>query len=200
MDVESGSSGQVVDPMTLLTVGHGEASQAQLTELLVDAGVGLVVDVRRFPGRRRHPHVAQAEIEQWLPASGVEYRWEPRLGGRRRAPREDEDSDPWWPVEAFRAYAAHTRTQEFQAAVVDLLADISIHRDDRVTIMCSESLWWRCHRRLVADVMELLHQVPVHHLSHDGKLTEHPPATGRASTPTSCVTTYPTHRTERVAV
>lgn len=162
----------------LLTAGHGEASQTRLTDLLVGAGVGLVVDVRRFPGSRRHPHVAQAELEQWLPASGVAYRWEPRLGGRRRVLREEEGSDPWWQVEAFRAYAAHTRTQEFQAAVVDLLADVATRRDDRVAIMCSESLWWRCHRRLIADVVALLHQVPVHHLGHDGKLTEHAPAAG----------------------
>lgn len=179
INVEADSSGQEVDPGTaLLTVGHGEASQARLTDLLVDAGVGLVVDVRRFPGSRRHPHVARAELEQWLPVSGVEYRWEPRLGGRRRVGREDEGADPWWQVEAFRAYAAHTRTQEFQAAVADLLADVSRRRDDRVVIMRSESLWWRCHRRLIADVLLLLHQVSVHHLGHDGKLTEHVPAAG----------------------
>jgi uncharacterized protein (DUF488 family) len=163
---------------TLLTVGHGEATQKQLTDLLVDAGVSLVVDVRRFPGSRRHPHVARSEIEQWLPASGVRYRWEPRLGGRRRAPRDDEGADPWWRVEAFRAYAAHTRTEEFRDAVGDLLVDVSGLSDHSVAVMCSESLWWRCHRRLIADVAVLLDQVPVRHLGHDGKLTDHVPAAG----------------------
>ncbi|MFC7359835.1 DUF488 domain-containing protein [Nocardioides astragali] len=126
---------------TLLTLGHGEASQSRLVELLVSAGVGLVVDVRRFPGSRRHAHMAQDELEQWMPASGIAYRWEPRLGGRRRVPRDAAGSDPWWQVEAFRGYAAHTRTEEFGAAVVDLLAHVSTRRDDRVAIMCSESLW-----------------------------------------------------------
>ncbi|QNN54021.1 DUF488 family protein [Nocardioides mesophilus] len=164
---------------TLLTVGHGEATQTQLTDLLAGAGVGLVVDVRRFPGSRRHPHFARAEMEQWLPASGIGYRWEPRLGGRRRVPRDDADadSDPWWRVAAFRAYAAHTRTPEFRAATGDLLADVS-GREDRVAIMCSESLWWRCHRRLIADAAVLLDHVSVRHLGHDGKLTDHVPAAG----------------------
>jgi uncharacterized protein (DUF488 family) len=163
---------------SLLTFGHGEASQPQLIELLRGAGVGLVVDVRRFPGSRRHPHVAQEQIQQWLPAAGVDYRWEPRLGGRRRVPPDDEGSDPWWQVEAFRAYAAHTRTQEFVAATHELSADISTRAEQRVAIMCSESLWWRCHRRLIADVMVLLHETPVQHLGHDGKLTTHIPSAG----------------------
>ena len=163
---------------TLLTVGHGEATQTQLTDLLSGAGVSLVVDVRRFPGSRRHPHLARAEIEQWLPASGIHYRWEPRLGGRRRLLRDDAGSDLWWQVEAFRAYAAHTRTQEFRAATGDLLVDVSRCRDTSVAVMCSESLWWRCHRRLIADVAVLLNHLSVRHLGHDGKLTDHVPAAG----------------------
>jgi uncharacterized protein (DUF488 family) len=163
---------------SLLTVGHGEASQQRLVDLLTDADVSLVVDVRRFPGSRRHPHVARAEMEQWLPRSGVDYRWEPRLGGRRRLERDDDGSDSWWRVEAFRAYAAYTRTEEFRAGIDELLGDLETRPDHRVAIMCSESLWWRCHRRLVADVMVLVHRVPVQHLGHDGKITEHVPAAG----------------------
>ena len=158
---------------TLLTFGHGEASQSQLMKLLSAAEVGLVVDVRRFPGSRRHPHVAQEEIQQWLPAGGVDYRWEQRLGGRRRVPRDNKGSDPWWQVEAFRAYASHTRTEEFVAATHDLIADVSARPEQRVALMCSESLWWRCHRRLIADVMVLLCEEHVRHLGHDGKLTDH---------------------------
>jgi uncharacterized protein (DUF488 family) len=163
---------------TLLTFGHGEASRSQLMRLLGDAEVGVVVDVRRFPGSRRHPHVAQEQIQHWLPAGGIAYEWEQRLGGRRRVPPDDAGSDPWWRVEAFRAYAAHTRTDEFGAAIRDLLADVSASPEQRVAVMCSESLWWRCHRRLIADVVVLLHHTPVHHLGHDGKLTAHVPAAG----------------------
>jgi uncharacterized protein (DUF488 family) len=159
----------------LLTVGHGTATQDQLRDLLQGAGVGLLVDVRRFPGSRRHPHVARPELEQWLPGAGIRYRWEPRLGGRRTVPAEASAADPWWTVEAFRAYAAHTRTPEFRSAIADVLSGTATAS---TALMCSESLWWRCHRRLIADVLVLLHDVDVQHLGHDGRLTEHVPAAG----------------------
>ncbi len=142
----------------------------------------LIVDVRRFPGSRRNPHFARNELEQWLPAAGVGYRWEPRLGGRRRVPAEERDADPWWRVEAFAAYAAHTRTEEFGAGMADLLAGVAA-MPGQIAVMCSESLWWRCHRRLVADVAVLLHDVSVGHLGHDAKLTDHVPAAGARVTP-----------------
>jgi len=166
----------------LLTVGHGDATQEQLTSLLTGAQVRLIVDVRRFPGSRRNPHFARNELEQWLPAAGISHRWEPRLGGRRRVPAEERDADPWWRVEAFAAYAAYTRTEDFGAGMADLLADVAA-MPGQVAVMCSESLWWRCHRRLVADVAVLLHDVSVSHLAHDAKLTDHVPAAGARVTP-----------------
>jgi uncharacterized protein (DUF488 family) len=141
------------------------------------AEVRLLVDVRRFPGSRRNPHVARDELERWLPEAAVSYRWEQRLGGRRRVPSEEKGADPWWRVEAFAAYAAYTRTQEFADGMADLLADVGA-MPGRVVVMCSESLWWRCHRRLVSDVAVLLHGLSVSHLGHDGKLTPHVPAAG----------------------
>lgn len=75
----------------------------------------------------------------------------------------------------FRAYAAHTRTAEFGAALDQVLAEVS---ERPVAVMCSESVWWRCHRRLIADVATLGHDVPVHHLMPDGRLTRHRPADG----------------------
>ena len=163
---------------SLLTFGHGTATREQLTELLLGADVRLVVDVRRFPGSRRHPHVATDELTQWLPAAGIDYRWEPRLGGRRRVPPEEPDNDPWWRVEAFRAYAAYTRTDEFRAAMAELLTQLGSLGGRGMAIMCSESLWWRCHRRLISDVAVLLHQQPVQHLGHDGRRTDHVPSAG----------------------
>lgn len=112
-----------MDPTpTLLTFGHGTADQEQIAALLGGARVRWVVDVRRFPGSRRHPHVATDELARWLPDRGIGYRWEPRLGGRRQVPPDEVGADPWWRVEAFRGYAAHTRTDEFRAAIDDLLA------------------------------------------------------------------------------
>jgi uncharacterized protein (DUF488 family) len=164
-----------------LTFGHGTADQERIGTLLEAAGVGVVVDVRRFPGSRRHPHVATAELARWLPERGIGYRWEPRLGGRRRL--EDPPSDPWWRVEAFRAYAAHTRTEEFGAALDEVRVAALADPARPVALMCSESLWWRCHRRLIADVLVLLHDTPVAHLGHDGRLTPHVPAAGARVTP-----------------
>ena len=171
----------------LLTVGHGTADQGELLSLLANADVRSVVDVRRFPGSRRHPHVATDELARWLPAHDIRYRWEPRLGGRRRLPPGDADRDPWWRVEAFRAYAAHTRTEEFAAALAEVRDAVGAEPAERLAVMCSESLWWRCHRRLIADALVLLHQVPVGHLGHDGGITGHVPAAGARVTPAGLV-------------
>lgn len=160
----------------LLTVGHGTMSQEDLTELLQAAGVGTLVDVRRFPGSRRHPHVARDAMEGWVPSVGISYLWMPALGGRRRLPGSDVESvDTWWRVEAFRAYAAYARSEEFHDALDDVLGRAAA---SRVAVMCSEAVWWRCHRRIISDVAVLLHDVPVLHLAHSGKLTPHPPAAG----------------------
>jgi uncharacterized protein (DUF488 family) len=167
----------------LLTFGHGTATEKELVDLLDGAGVGLVVDVRRFPGSRRNPHVATVELQRWLPAAGIAYRWEPRLGGRRRVPPGTDEVDSWWEVDAFRAYAAHTRTPEFRDALGELLAQAG----PRTAVMCSESVWWRCHRRLIADVVVLLHHRPVLHLGHGGQLAEHRPAVGARVTPDGLV-------------
>ena len=160
----------------LLTVGHGNASQHELADLLAGAGVRRLVDVRRFPGSRRHPQFGTDVMAAWLADAGVDYRWEERLGGRRRLDPDDADADPWWRVRSFRAYAAHTRSAEFRAALGDLLG--ALDGPGETAVMCSESLWWRCHRRLIADVAVLLHDVEVLHLAHDGRLSPHPVADG----------------------
>jgi uncharacterized protein (DUF488 family) len=137
----------------LLTVGHGRLDEEGLGALLRDASVELLVDVRRFPGSRANPAVGRDALPAWLPGIGIDYRWEERLGGRRKLPVGD-DEDPWWQVEAFRAYAAHSRTEEFGEAMGALLDEVAARR---VAVMCSESVWWRCHRRVVADVAVLAH-------------------------------------------
>jgi uncharacterized protein (DUF488 family) len=159
----------------LLTVGHGRLDRPGLAALLTGAGVGLVVDVRRFPGSRRRPDLHRDALAQWLPEEGVAYRWEERLGGRRRVPADADEPDTWWRVEAFRAYAAHTRTPEFRDAL-DALLDTAA--GVRTAVMCSESVWWRCHRRLIADVVLLAGRMPVRHLMPDGRLDAHRAAEG----------------------
>ncbi len=159
----------------LLTVGHGTLELADLVGLLRSARVDLLVDVRRYPASRRHPHLAGLALATILPTAGVAYLWEERLGGRRHLPSGEPTLDPWWTAEAFRGYAAHTRTTEFQAALDELL---HLKASARLAIMCSESVWWRCHRRLIADVALARHQVPVWHLMPQGRAMAHRLAAG----------------------
>ena len=154
--------------MVLLTVGHGTASVEELSARLTGAGVQLLVDVRRFPGSRRHPHLSREALEQWLPVS---YRWEERLGGRRPLPPDSPDVA--MRNTSFRGYASWMRTPAFDAALREVLA-----QPRRTAVMCSESVWWRCHRRMVADAAVLLHGVEVQHLMPDGRMTPHPPTDG----------------------
>jgi uncharacterized protein (DUF488 family) len=168
----------------LLTVGHGRLSQDALGALLTGAGVERLVDVRRFPGSRAHPHVAADALAAWLPPLGVAYGSEPRLGGRRRLAPDEASADPWWTVEAFRAYAAHTRTPEFTEALAAVLQDAATAS---VAVLCSETVWWRCHRRLVADVVALVHELPVHHLMPGGRTSPHRPSEGARRTPDGLV-------------
>ncbi|MGH3487308.1 MAG: DUF488 family protein [Actinopolymorphaceae bacterium] len=156
--------------MEILTVGHGTASAAGLAALLRTAGVRLLVDIRTAPGSRRNPQVARSALEEWLPEHGIDYRWERRLGGWRKAPADSPDVA--LQQRAFAGYAAHMRTAEFAAAVDALLAGAA---DRRTTVMCAESVWWRCHRRLLADHLVLVRDVHVRHLFHDGRLEAHRP-------------------------
>ena len=156
----------------LLTFGHGRLLRAQLGGLVSDAGIELVVDVRRFPGSRTNKAAARGAVPDLLAELGIGYRWDERLGGRRHLTAAEDEASPdtWWRVEAFRAYAAWTRSAGFRAAILDLLADV---RRSRTAVMCSEAVWWRCHRRIIADVVLLGHEVPVSHLLHTGRLAPH---------------------------
>jgi uncharacterized protein (DUF488 family) len=158
--------------MTLWTVGHGTASQEDFGALLQAAGIRTVVDIRIAPGSRRHPQFMRDALESWLPGYGVAYLWEKHLGGRRKA--ASDSPDVVWRNDAFRGYAGWMRSPEFLAALDDVLA----LTQEPTTVMCSESVWWRCHRRLVADAATLLRQTQVLHLMHDGRQAVHTPTDG----------------------
>jgi uncharacterized protein (DUF488 family) len=152
----------------LTTVGHGTLGADEFTGLVASAGVEEVVDVRSFPGSRRHPHFAREQMQEWLPPSGVAYRWEKPLGGfRKPAPGSPNIA---LRNAAFRGYADHMRSREFVDALDRLVADAS---HQAVAVMCSESLWWRCHRRLLADALVLGRGVAVRHLLHGGRTEPH---------------------------
>lgn len=155
---------------SLRTVGHSTADAAPFAELLGRTGVELLVDVRSFPGSRKFPHFGREQLQTWLPAAGVEYRWESRLGGRRKKIFADSAHTALRDA-SFRNYADYmTSDPAFEIALDEVLAEA----DQRVTaIMCSEAVYWRCHRRLVCDAAVLLRHADVLHIGHDGRLTPH---------------------------
>ena len=162
----------------LLTIGHGTATESELAGLLLGAGVELVVDVRSVPASRRNPQFSRAQLEVWMPAAGFGYRWEPYLGGFRR--RVEDSPNVALRHPSFRAYADYMATAPFRQALTRLLGEAS---RTVVAIMCAESLWWRCHRRLIADAATLLFGADVLHLGHDGRLQVHRLTDGVRSQP-----------------
>lgn len=155
-------------PVRLLSVGHGTLGAGALAHLLTEAGVAGVVDIRTAPGSRRYPHFAKDQLAGWLPEAGIDYRWEQALGGWRRARPDSGHTSLRHP--SFRGYADYMESSGFSAALDRVLEEAA----GRTTaVMCSETLWWRCHRRLVADAAVLARGVEVHHLGHDGRLTQH---------------------------
>lgn len=127
-----------------------------------------VVDIRTAPGSRRHPHFARDRLAAWLPEAGIDYRWEPHLGGWRRARPDSVHTALRHP--SFRGYADYMESAEFATALDRVLAD-AVRRP--TVVMCSETLWWRCHRRLVADAAVLTRGAEVAHLGHDRRLSPH---------------------------
>jgi uncharacterized protein (DUF488 family) len=155
---------------TLRTIGHGTLAADTLASLLDGAGVACLVDVRSFPGSRHNPQFGRAEMEHWVPEAGLGYLWMPDLGGRRRSTGSSRHVA--LRNDAFRAYADHMETPEFLTGVEALLA---LATAEQTAVMCSESVWWRCHRRLLADYLVLVRAITVVHLMHDGRATPHVP-------------------------
>jgi uncharacterized protein (DUF488 family) len=144
---------------TIWTIGHSTREAATFTDVLQAYGIELVVDVRRYPGSRRLPQFTSDALAATLAnargassdAGGIAYHWVPQLGGRRRP--SPESVNVGWRHPAFRAYADHVASEEFAEGLFELLM---LAPALRTAIMCSEVLWWRCHRRIIADVLTSL--------------------------------------------
>jgi uncharacterized protein (DUF488 family) len=152
----------------VLTFGHGVLTAEALGSLLRAAGIGRLVDVRRFPGSRRHPHTNRGALAAWLPDLGIDYRWAEALGGRRSGNAQSPNTG--LRNASFRAYADHMATPEFRAASGRLVTESA---GTCTAVLCSESLWWRCHRRLIADHLVLIAGLEVGHLLHTGEVVPH---------------------------
>lgn len=133
------------------TIGHGTRDTEELGELLRTAGVETLIDVRRHPGGRRQPHLSRERLAVDLPQRGFAYEWwGDELGGRRTADAATLATSTWRNA-AFAAYDAYMRTPPFRSALdaIEARAD----GGESLAIMCAETVWWRCHRRLIADAL-----------------------------------------------
>ncbi|MDI9239733.1 DUF488 domain-containing protein [Lysobacter sp. LF1] len=153
---------------TVWTVGHSTREWQDFVDLLAQAGVEALADVRRYPASRRHPQFTAANMAQALPRAGLEYRPMPALGGRRRA-RADSPHTAWRNA-AFRGYADYMDTGEYHAAR-DALEALAEHR--RTAILCAEAHWTQCHRALISDDLKA-RGWRVIHLIAPGRSEEHP--------------------------
>jgi uncharacterized protein (DUF488 family) len=162
--------------LTVWTVGHSTRPLPDFLGVLAGYRIELVADVRRFPGSRRQPQYQQPTLESALHRAGLGYIWLPDLGGRRQ-PFSDTPNTTWRHP-AFRGYADHMASEEFATGLVELL---TLAFGLRTTVMCAEILWWRCHRRMIADVLVSLGARVIH--IRDAKTAE----THRLRTPAHLV-------------
>lgn len=153
---------------TVWTIGHSTRSLDEFLQLLDRYGLQAVADVRRFPGSKRLPHFGREALTATLAHCGIEYRWLPSLGGRRR-PRPDSPNTGWRNA-SFKGYADHLESDEFAAGFSELL-ELATHY--RTTLMCAEAVWWRCHRALISDVLRVRGLQVIHVLSATHTV-EHP--------------------------
>jgi uncharacterized protein (DUF488 family) len=153
----------------LFTLGHGTASEVDLAALMRANGVRSVIDVRSVPKSRAHEHVWADRMAAWIPdLADATYEWRKGLGGFRRPQPDSPNVALRHP--AFRGYADYMQTPEFLAELQRLMSGADA---TPTAIMCSESLWWRCHRRLIADAATLLHAADVQHIMHSGPPRTH---------------------------
>jgi len=152
----------------LWTVGHSTRTLEALVGMLREAGILALVDVRRFPGSRRHPHFSGEAMATALAEAGIGYRHLPALGGRRR-PLPDSRNDAWRNA-GFRGYADYMQTPAWQRAS-DALAALA--GEAPTAVMCAEAVWWQCHRGLIADAFKA-DGWEVLHLMAPGRCEPHP--------------------------
>ena len=177
---------------TLWTIGHSTREWDVFVAMLHEAAIERLVDVRRFAGSRRNPQYSPIAMAPALQAAGIEYLPMPEFGGRR-APHADSPNGAWR-VAAFRGYADYMATPEFELARKRLM---QLADDARTAVMCAEAVWWRCHRRLVADDF-VSRGWQVVHLMALGRIQPHP--LNPAAQMVEGVLTYPVEASSQAAL
>ncbi|HTM90940.1 MAG TPA: DUF488 domain-containing protein [Flavisolibacter sp.] len=150
------------------TIGHSTRSLQDFLALLHSFKIEVLVDIRNYPGSRRYPHFNKEALETSLPANGIQYIHLKELGGRRKP--VGNSTNTAWRNEAFRGYADYMQTAEFKKAIEKLE---SIAQKQFTAYMCSEAVWWSCHRALVSDELKSKGWT-ILHIMDVGKATEHP--------------------------
>lgn len=153
---------------TIYTIGHSTHSVEDFIAMLRSFGIEALADIRRFPGSRRYPGFNKESLAAALQNAGIRYFHLESLGGRRKAQPDSKNS--LWRNSSFRGYADYMETQEFQRAVDELQ---SIALKQPTAYMCSEAVWWRCHRSMVSDYLKAKGWT-VLHIMAAGKAEEHP--------------------------
>jgi uncharacterized protein (DUF488 family) len=153
---------------TIWTIGHSTREFDEFVTLLRENDIELLVDVRSFPGSRKFPQFNKESLEVTLPENGIHYIHLKQLGGRRKV--KPDSKHTVWRREAFRGYADYMETEEFRKGIEELLG---LAEDKRTAIMCSEAVWWRCHRSMISDYIKSK-GVTVLHIMGEGKINEHP--------------------------
>lgn len=167
-----------------VTIGHSSRTPDEVLDMLRQADVGLLVDVRAFPHSRANPAFNIENFGPGLARFQIGYRHCRALGGRRgRRAGVDDRLNGLWRVHGFHNYADYALSDEFDAALREV---IFLGKDSRVALMCSEAAWWRCHRRIIADYL-MLGGHPVDHLMGGGRVMTATPTQGARRTPSGKV-------------
>jgi uncharacterized protein (DUF488 family) len=156
-------------PLELYTIGHSTHPLDEFLALLNRHNIELLADIRRFPGSRKYPHFNRDNLAESLPEAGIHYQWFEALGGRRSKIKSTSSPNLGLRNESFRNYADYMATEPFRQGIRELLDEAE---RQRTAYMCSESVFWRCHRRLVSDYL-LARGISVQHIMPTGELRPH---------------------------
>lgn len=171
----------------LFTVGHSTLDLKDFLDLLQEAQIAQVVDVRTLPGSNKFPHFNEEALAESLPAAGIAYSREVSLGGLRgKTEGVDPQTNGFWQNASFHRYADYAMGEKFKVGLKKVLKEVETHN---VAVMCAEAVWWRCHRRIIADYA-LAWDNQVKHLMPGGRISE-ASLTDGARVGANGVVTYP---------
>ena len=152
---------------TIYTIGHSTRSLASFLDMLQSFDIKILADIRSLPGSRKFPQFDKENLKISLEEAGTQYIHLADLGGRRKVKKDSKNNR--WNNDSFRGYADYMETEEFESAILKLE---HIALEQPTAYMCSEAVWWRCHRSMVSDYLKAKGWT-VLHIMATGKVQEH---------------------------